>query len=109
MTVAGQDRNADLRQVLRPYRAKDDTFAIALFAADFAMYIAATAIAASHAPLALRIAAGLCAGVLLAVLFVIGHDACHGSFTSRRWLNPVIGRIAFLPTITPYSTWELSH
>jgi omega-6 fatty acid desaturase (delta-12 desaturase) len=109
MSLAGQDRNADLRQVLRPYRAKDDTFAIGLFAADFAMYIAATAIAAAPVPLALRIAAGLCAGVLLAVLFVIGHDACHGSFTSRNWLNRAIGRIAFLPTITPYSTWELSH
>src|SRR5580692_8498631 len=73
------------------------------------MYIAATAIAASPAPLALRIAAGFSAGVLLAVLFVVGHDACHGSFTSRRWLNVGIGRLAFLPTLTPYSTWELSH
>jgi omega-6 fatty acid desaturase (delta-12 desaturase) len=109
VTSAGQDCNADLRQVLRPYRAKDDTFAISLLAADVAMYIAATAIAASPAPLALRIAAGFSAGVLLAVLFVVGHDACHGSFTSRRRLNAVIGRIAFLPTITPYSTWELSH
>src|SRR5580693_8438110 len=109
MTLAEPDRNAELRQVLRPYRVKHDAFALGLFAADCAMYAASTAIAASHAPVILRTAAALCAGVLLAVLFVVGHDACHGSFTSRRWLNSLIGRVAFLPTLTPYSTWELSH
>jgi omega-6 fatty acid desaturase (delta-12 desaturase) len=104
-----EDRNAQLRQILRPYRAKSDAFAVALFTADCAMYGVFTVIAAGHASMLVRFAAGTAAGVLLAVLFVVGHDACHGSFTSRRWLNLGIGRIAFLPTLTPYSTWELSH
>src|SRR5882762_9445360 len=104
-----QDRNSRLRQILRPYRAKADIFALGLFAADCAMYVACTALAAAHLPIALRLVAGLAAGVLLAVLFVVGHDACHGSFTSRRGLNAVIGRLAFLPTFTPFSAWELSH
>ena len=109
MTSCEPDRNSRLRQILRPYRAKADVFALGLFAADCVMYAGFTALAAAHVPIALRIAAGLAAGVLLAVLFVVGHDACHGSFTSRRWLNAAIGRIAFLPTLTPYSAWELSH
>ena len=109
MTFAGQDRNAQLRQILRPYRAKSGAFAAGLLAADFAMYAIATAAAAAHAPFLIRLVAGTAAGVLLAVLFVIGHDACHGSYTSQRWLNHIIGRIAFLPTLTPFSTWELSH
>jgi len=109
VTSCEPDRNSRLRQVLRPYRAKADVFALGLFAADCAMYLGCTALAAAHAPVLLRFLAGLAAGVLLAVLFVVGHDACHGSFTSRRWLNMAIGRIAFLPTITPYSAWELSH
>jgi omega-6 fatty acid desaturase (delta-12 desaturase) len=104
-----EDRNARLRQMLRPYRAKSDAFAVALFTADCAMYGIFTVIAAGNAPALIRFAAGTAAGVLLAVLFVVGHDACHGSFTSRRWLNLGIGRLAFLPTLTPYSTWELSH
>jgi omega-6 fatty acid desaturase (delta-12 desaturase) len=104
-----EDRNARLRQILRPYRAKSDAFAVALFLADCAMYGICTVIAAGNAPMLVRFAAGTAAGVLLAVLFVVGHDACHGSFTSRRWLNLSIGRIAFLPTLTPFSTWELSH
>jgi omega-6 fatty acid desaturase (delta-12 desaturase) len=104
-----EDRNARLRQILRPYRAKADGFAVALFLADCAMYGVCTALAAGHFPLAVRLLSGTAAGVLLAMLFVVGHDACHGSFTSRRWLNLGIGRIAFLPTLTPFSAWELSH
>lgn len=43
------------------------------------------------------------------MLFVVGHDACHGSFTSRRRWNACIGRLAFLPSLTPFSTWDLGH
>jgi omega-6 fatty acid desaturase (delta-12 desaturase) len=109
MASAGQDRNAYLRKVLRPFRAKADVFAVSLFIADCVMYAVCTAAAAAHPWLLVRIVAGTCSGVLLAVLFVLGHDACHGSFTSQRRLNAIIGRIAFLPTLTPFSTWELSH
>src|SRR5947207_13963172 len=109
MTSAGQNRNTRLRQILRPYRAKADAFAVGLFAADCAMYAVCTVAAAAPLPILVRFAAATCSGVLLAVLFVIGHDACHGSFTSRRWLNLGLGRIAFLPTMTPFSAWELSH
>jgi acyl-lipid omega-6 desaturase (Delta-12 desaturase) len=102
-----EDRNARLRRILRPYRAKSDAFAVALFIADCAMYGICTTIAAGNAPMVIRLVAGTAAGVLLAVLFVIGHDACPGSFTSRSWLNLSVGRIVFLPTLTPFSTWEL--
>lgn len=42
-------------------------------------------------------------------LFIIGHDACHQSLTPHRRLNHWLGRIAFLPSITPYSLWEVGH
>jgi acyl-lipid omega-6 desaturase (Delta-12 desaturase) len=47
--------------------------------------------------------------IAIARLFVIGHDACHGSFTRTEWLNKVIGRIAFLPSLTPFSLWDVGH
>ena len=109
MAAAMEDRNARYRQILRPFRAKADTFAMGLFAADCAMYGLCVAVAVNSAPMMVRLLAGTCEGVLLAMLFVVGHDACHGSYTSRRRLNAVVGRIAFLPTMTPFSTWELSH
>src|SRR5260370_5270845 len=101
MAAAGQDRNAHLRQILRPYRAKADVFAVSLFAADCAMYAICTVAAAAHLGWFVRFLAGTAAVVLLAVLFVVGHDACHCRFTSRRAVDAVIGPLALLPTFTP--------
>ncbi len=45
----------------------------------------------------------------LAILFVIGHDACHGALSPSPWLNAILGRIAFLPSWHPYAGWEHAH
>lgn len=42
-------------------------------------------------------------------LFVIAHDACHGSLTSSRMFNALIGRMAFIPSIHGYSLWAYFH
>ena len=49
------------------------------------------------------------AGVFIANLAIIGHDAIHNSFTRIRWLNRFIGTLAFLPALHPYSRWEFHH
>ena len=56
-----------------------------------------------------RYSPSLVAALWIARLFVIGHDACHGSYTPNKTLNKWIGRIAFLPSLTPYSLWEIGH
>ena len=56
-----------------------------------------------------KVFASLVAAVWIARLFVIGHDACHGSYTPNKTLNKWIGRIAFLPSLTPFSLWEGGH
>jgi len=45
----------------------------------------------------------------LSTLFVIGHDACHEAFVPYRWLNALLGRIAFLPSWHSYAGWEHAH
>jgi omega-6 fatty acid desaturase (delta-12 desaturase) len=47
--------------------------------------------------------------VAIVRLFLVGHDACHGSFFSNARLNAIAGRIAFLPSLTAYSLWETGH
>ncbi len=42
-------------------------------------------------------------------LFLIGHDACHGSFFGNSRLNEIFGRIAFLPSMTAFSLWDVGH
>jgi len=48
-----------------------------------------------HHPLAMQLAGGLFSGVLGLVLASIGfnimHDACHGSYSTREWVNGLMG------------------
>jgi omega-6 fatty acid desaturase (delta-12 desaturase) len=48
-------------------------------------------------------------GFMIGRIFILGHDACHQSFTPYRSLNKILGRLAFLPSLTPYSLWEVGH
>lgn len=57
----------------------------------------------------LQIFFGLINGLLIGSFFIVGHDACHDSLTPYTWLNQILGRIAFLPSLTPYITWEYAH
>src|SRR5260370_37235852 len=56
-----------------------------------------------------KVFASLVAALWIARLFVIGHDACHGSYTPNKILNKWNGRIALLPSLTPYSLLEGGH
>ena len=46
---------------------------------------------------------------LLVRLFIIQHDCGHGSFFKSRAANDFLGRALSLFTLTPYSSWKLSH
>ncbi len=53
-----------------------------------------------------------CAGMIglcIDMLFLVGHDACHQALTPNRWLNRIIGRLAFLPSLHPYAQWDHGH
>jgi omega-6 fatty acid desaturase (delta-12 desaturase) len=56
-----------------------------------------------------QVACGVAAGIFMGTLFVVGHDACHGSLTPHKGLNRILGRICFLPSLTPYSSWAFAH
>ena len=47
--------------------------------------------------------------VCIAALFVIAHDAAHGSLTPVPYLNRLIGRLSFLPSLQPLTSWEHTH
>lgn len=98
-----------IRAWLVPLSAKTTARALALLALDWALLLAALAgTVLAHAWWA-KLACGLAAGFVIGRLFIIGHDACHQSLTPHRTLNKWIGRIAFLPSITPYSLWDVGH
>lgn len=48
-------------------------------------------------------------GTALTGFFVIGHDCGHRSFANRRWVNDLIGHLAFLPLLFPFHSWRILH
>jgi len=80
-----------------------------IFAVSLSIYAACIAGAVFAEGLAAKTAYAALAGVFIANLAIIGHDAVHRSFTSVRWLNRVIGTMAFLPALHPYGLWEHHH
>ena len=49
------------------------------------------------------------AGTALTGWFVVGHDCGHRSFAKSRWVNNLVGHIAFLPLSYPFHPWRLLH
>lgn len=98
-----------IRQWLIPLSQRVTARAIALLLLDWVLLLAALAGTVLLAPAWAKLLCGLAAGFVIGRLFIIGHDACHQSLTPHRRLNKWLGRIAFLPSLTPYSLWDAGH
>jgi omega-6 fatty acid desaturase (delta-12 desaturase) len=98
-----------IREWLRPLVTYDTALALSLVALDIGL-LAATLAAIVWVPVVpLQLVLGAVAGLVIARLFILGHDACHQSLTRHRSLNRWVGRLVFLPSLTPYSLWEVGH
>ena len=92
----------EIRQWLLPLSARTTAYPIVLLAFDYALLLAALAGAVLVEAWWIRLLCGMAAGFVTGRLFIVGHDACHQSLTPHRRLNHWLGRIAFLPSLTPY-------
>lgn len=98
-----------IRSWLTPIGERETARAIALLVLDMAIFLALIAGTVVFPAWWAKLACGLVAGFVTGRLFIIGHDACHQSYTPHRRLNRVLGRIAMGPSLTPYSLWEVGH
>lgn len=98
-----------LRDRLVRFQATRNGFAVFLLTLDLGAFVAGQALVLSGLGWLSIVAGGLLTWVAITRLFVIGHDACHGAYTDKPWLNRLIGRIAFLVSMTPFSLWRVGH
>jgi len=82
---------------------------VSLLATHYALYFVTLAGALAPLPLAVNILSAAVNGVLIALLFIIGHDGAHGSFVPGRKLNLWIARVAFIPCVHSVSLWRVVH
>ncbi len=98
-----------IREWLIPLAERTTAYAIGLMLLDFAVWALLLAGTVMLEATWAKLLCGLAAGFVIGRLFILGHDACHQSLTPHRTLNKWIGRIAFLPSLTPYSLWDVGH
>ncbi|MDY0747351.1 fatty acid desaturase [Paucibacter sp. R3-3] len=99
----------EIRSWLIPIAQHNTATALRLVLLDLLLFAGVMAFTVLSRTPALQLVGALLAGFMIARLFVIGHDACHQSLTRHRRLNRWIGRLVFLPSLTPYSLWETGH
>jgi omega-6 fatty acid desaturase (delta-12 desaturase) len=98
-----------IRSWLAPLAGASTARALALVTLDLVLFAGVLAATVLLRHPALQLLCGAACGLVIARLFILGHDACHQSLTKHRGLNRWIGRLVFLPSLTPYSLWEVGH
>lgn len=98
-----------IRAWMAPIAARNTILALSLVALDLLLFGLALGATVWLPPWWLKLPAGVATGFVIGRLFILGHDACHQSFTPHAALNRWIGRLVFLPSLTPYSLWNVGH
>lgn len=104
-----EDQNLPRKSLLMAFEKAGFARQFLALAVDISLFAGGVALAllAGNLPLKLLGSALATAGIVR--LFLIGHDACHGSYFGVKALNNIIGRIAFLPSLTAFSLWDVGH
>ena len=82
---------------------------LSLLASHGALYLLTLVGALAPLPLSVNLAFSIANGVLIALLFILGHDAAHGSLVRKRHLNRWLARLAFIPCAHSVSLWRTIH
>ncbi|HUO23311.1 MAG TPA: fatty acid desaturase [Caulobacteraceae bacterium] len=98
-----------VRQTLGRHLEPNTRIGLTHFALDYAMYIGAICGVLFLGPLWAKIVCSLLAGIKIANLGTLGHDAAHGNLVASSRLNTVLGVLCFLPGLYNYRLWLYDH
>lgn len=97
------------RRSLRAFRQSSDFIATALCAIDISLFVVVLVATVLVPNATFKAIGAVLMALVICRLFVLAHDACHQSLFANRAVNRWIGRLMFLPSLTPYSLWEAGH
>src|SRR5450759_2642632 len=112
-TGTGRRSTDSLLPVLRviPARCYERSTAkgLAYVARAVVIYLAALTLLALTNTWWLLLPLWVLAGLAVAGLFVLGHDAAHGALFDSKRLNRTVARVLMLPSLHVYEAWVLGH
>jgi omega-6 fatty acid desaturase (delta-12 desaturase) len=92
-----------------PFAGASDARGSLALAFDMALWMGLAAAAILADPWWLKVLLAFLAGSVISTLFVLGHDAAHFSLVKTHWLNAVLARLAFLPSLHNTTLWRIQH
>lgn len=90
-------------------RERSTVKGLAIFLANFVLYAVSLAGIVACPWWTVKVVCMALNGLAIAHLLSIGHDAGHNTLTRFAWLNSVLGRLAMLPSLYPFSVWRVTH
>ncbi|MDQ6621249.1 MAG: fatty acid desaturase [Pseudomonadota bacterium] len=82
---------------------------LALFAIDVGLYVGAMAGVLFLAPMWAKVGAALFAGMVLARMFSLAHNAAHENIVKGKRLNRILALLLFTPFFYNYKLWVYEH
>ena len=76
---------------------------------DVSIFASTVAFACAVDDLWLKAFLVILAGTMISTLFVLAHDATHGSLVRSRRHNAILGRVLLLPSLHNYALWKIQH
>lgn len=80
-----------------------------IFAVHALLYLITLLGAVANFSFSINLLFAVANGVFIALLFIIGHDGCHGSFVPNRSWNTWLAHLAFVPCVHSVSLWRRTH
>lgn len=96
---------AELRAFVTPSAARG-LFSVLT---DVAVYVAAVVLAVTAEATWARLAFAVLAGMMIAALFVLAHDAAHNSLTPLPRVNRLLAYLCMFPALHNPTLWRIEH
>lgn len=98
-----------VKKTLSRHLAPNTAVGLGHFLIDYSLYAGSIAGVLLLEPLWAKILLSLYAGIKMANLGTLGHDAAHGNLVASRKLNTFLGVLAFLPGVYNWQMWKYDH
>jgi omega-6 fatty acid desaturase (delta-12 desaturase) len=102
-------REKFLREELRVFTRRSNVLGYSAALLDGAIFAAAVYLACTSRSMWLQGLFSVIAGTMISTLFVLAHDACHGSLVRHRRGNAILARLLLLPSLHNLTLWKIQH